>query len=78
MMYLIPNIHSHVNCWEIHQPVFQVWCFDPLVEKKKNLKKEGVVRRLMKKIVLEIVERKQRMSSHKCLFGPWPLDLLNH
>lgn len=32
----------------------------------------------MKKIVLEIVEGKQRMSSHKQLVDPRPLDLLNH
>lgn len=37
-----------------------------------------MVRGLMKKIVLEIAEGKQKISSHKWLFGPWPLDPLNH
>jgi len=33
-----PTFKSHANCWEIPQPVFQVWCFDPLVGKKKKIK----------------------------------------
>lgn len=38
----------------------------------------GMARGLMKEIVLERVEGKQRISSHKQLFGSWPSDTLNH
>lgn len=37
------------------------------------LKKAEVVRRLMNKIVLEILEAKQRKFSHKWLFGPYTI-----